>query len=272
MFVFRHKLFVTCDSLFIFCPPTSTHFPRPFLSIRTAALLRLSTMAVTHVLSRPGSPESATLDVLQDYDGPSTQSASSRTTDSIQPDTEEDTSPVGSTFRLDLRAAAVSCCSESTTNLIPQHSHGEYRESPFRWNYPSLPDLAVHQPETDPKDVVTKGKKRAMRIWEGWKVILFCSCKIYVSRGSFYSGGLWYLLSVGIGLNVLLLLMPVSVRQFAVREGVRLIEYSGFLVLLWKQIRSWCLFVSNILRHENASTLRFTVCILSMIPLVKVFL
>lgn len=77
--------------------------------------------------------------------------------------------------------------------------------------------------------------------------------------------------SVGTGLNILLLLIPVSVSQSADNERAELIEHSGFSVLLWENITSWCSPVSDILQHENANHLRATVSILSMIPLVKVF-
>ncbi|KAI9570599.1 hypothetical protein HD554DRAFT_356719 [Boletus coccyginus] len=165
--------------------------------------------------SRPGTPESATLVVLRAYDNATNPSGSSQT---VGPGIEEDTRPLDSPSRSDFRLSAISC--SSAVDLIPprpdsgHHHRGEFKESPFRWNYPSLPDLPLDQQEIDSRDTASKDKKPAMRMWEGWKVIICCS---------------W--------LNVLLLLMPVS----------------------------WVL-GSVLGRHHK---LVFILCILSMIPLVK---
>lgn len=136
---------------------------------------------------RTGSPESATLVVLQAYNDPTVPGGSSQTAGCTQPDTVEATSPVDSPSRSDFRLSAISC--SSTVNLVPPHPdsgprpRGEFKESPFRWNYPSLPDLPVDQQEIDSKDVTSNGKKPAMRLWEGWKVILCCSCENQAFNG-----------------------------------------------------------------------------------------
>lgn len=133
---------------------------------------------------RPGSPESATLVVLQAYDNSTNLGNPSRTTGHTQVDTE-DASPPDSPTRSDFRLSAVSC--SSSVNLVPPHpdggSHhrGEFRESPFRWNYPSLPDLPVRQQEMSSSNATSDGKKPAMRMWEGWKVIICCSCRNHAS-------------------------------------------------------------------------------------------
>lgn len=135
--------------------------------------------------SRPGSPESATLVVLRAYDNPGNQGGSSHT--AAQPDAAEDTSPFDSPTQSDFRLSAISC--PSTVNLVPPHPdggphhRGEFKESPFRWNYPSLSDLPVDQQEIDSTNVSNNGKKPAMRMWEGWKVIICCSCKKHASGG-----------------------------------------------------------------------------------------
>ncbi|KAF8558141.1 hypothetical protein OG21DRAFT_1433827 [Imleria badia] len=147
-------------------------------------------MPTTDVPPRPGSPESATLVVLQAYDNSINPSSSSYTAGGAQPDTE-DVTPLDSPTRSDFRLSAISC--SSTANLVPPqpdtglHHRGEFTESPFRWNYPSLPDLPVDKQEVDSENVARNAMKPGMRMWEGWKVIICCS---------------W--------LNVLLLLMPVS--------------------------------------------------------------
>ncbi|KIJ66859.1 hypothetical protein HYDPIDRAFT_26279 [Hydnomerulius pinastri MD-312] len=135
------------------------------------------------------SPESTTLDVLQAYDSP----ASSPAATPCDPgrtfvNGTGDSSPVGSPSRADFRFSAMSC--SSTSNLVALEKgsqQGELTESPFRWNYPSLSELPIEQPGLDSQSTNSKGKKPAMRLWEGWKVIICCS---------------W--------LNVLLLLIPVS--------------------------------------------------------------
>ncbi|KAF8134910.1 hypothetical protein EV363DRAFT_844327 [Boletus edulis] len=143
-------------------------------------------MPTTGIPPRPGSPESATLVVLQAYDDP----GSSGTAGHAQLDTE-DTSPLDSPNRSDFRLSAISC--SSTVNLVQPHTdsrphyRGEFKESPFRWNYPSLSDLPMDPQEVVSKNVTSNGEKPAMRMWEGWKLIICCS---------------W--------LNVLLLLIPVS--------------------------------------------------------------
>jgi len=134
--------------------------------------------------SRPGTPESATLVVLRAYDNPTNPSGSSQT---VGPGTAEDTRPLDSSSRSDLRLSAISC--SSAVNLIPphpdsgHHHRGEFKESPFRWNYPSLPDLPLDQQEIDSGDTAGKDKKHTMRMWEGWKVIICCSCKNHASSG-----------------------------------------------------------------------------------------
>ncbi|KAN0093168.1 Sodium/calcium exchanger domain containing protein [Tylopilus felleus] len=139
---------------------------------------------------RPASPESATLVVLQAYGDPTDRTSSSNTASRVQSDTD-DTSPLGSPNRSELRLSAISC--SSTVNLVSPHPdngphhHGEFKESPFRWNYPSLPDLPLDQQEIVSENVTNNGKQPAMRLWEGWRVIICCS---------------W--------LNFLLLLIPVS--------------------------------------------------------------
>ncbi|KAG6373345.1 hypothetical protein JVT61DRAFT_6489 [Boletus reticuloceps] len=109
-----------------------------------------------------------------------------------QPDTE-DTSPLDSPNRSDYRLSAISC--SSTVNLVQPHSdsrphyRGEFKESPFRWNYPSLSDLPMDQQEAVSKSVTSNGEKPAMRMWEGWKLIICCSCKDCPSSGC-HSGSL----------------------------------------------------------------------------------
>ena len=138
-------------------------------------------MSTTGVPSPPGSPESATLVVLRAYDNPTNPSCSSQTSRRTRPDTAEDTSPLDSPTRFDYRLSAISC--SSTINLVPPHHdsgphrRGEFKESPFRWNYPLPPDLPVDQQEIDSKNVTSDGEKPAMRWWEGWRVIICCSCK-----------------------------------------------------------------------------------------------
>ncbi|KAF8442497.1 hypothetical protein L210DRAFT_3644588 [Boletus edulis BED1] len=186
-------------------------------------------MPTTGIPPRPGSPESATLVVLQAYDDP----GSSGTAGHAQLDTE-DTSPLDSPNRSDSRLSAISC--SSTVNLVQPHSdsrphyRGEFKESPFRWNYPSLSDLPMDPQEVVSKNVTSNGEKPAMRMWEGWKLIICCS---------------W--------LNVLLLLIPVSwVLSSVLGRHHKLVFTCGVTFL-----------------HMNFSSSRATVCILSMIPLVK---
>ena len=64
--------------------------------------------------------------------------------------------------------------------------------------------------------------------------------------------------------------MPVSVSLSEDNERLNLIEYSGFSVLSWETMKSWFSFVSHALKHENANQSTVTVCIVSIIPLVKV--
>lgn len=166
------------DSLFTFYPPSFTPFS---LITDWLHLFRSVSMPTFDVPPCPGSPESATLSVLQAYDNPTPPSGSSQTAGCIQPHTAEDTSPLDSLSQSDFRLSAISC--SSTVNLVPPHTdsapypRGEFKESPFRWNYPSLPDLPVDQQEIDSKSIASKGKKPAMRMLEGWKVILCCSCE-----------------------------------------------------------------------------------------------
>lgn len=142
-------------------------------------------MPTTDIPPRPGSPESATLVVLQAYDNLTNPSSSSYTAGGgTQPDTE-DTTPLDSPTRSDFRLSAISC--SSTVNLVPPHPdtgprhRGEFKESPFRWNYPSLPDLPVDHQEIDSQNVAKNAMKPAMRMWDGWKVIICCSCKYHTS-------------------------------------------------------------------------------------------
>ena len=179
------------DNLFAFNPPAPTLFS--FISDSLLHSLLQGLMAATRVSSRPGSPESATLVVLQAYDDATVQCSSSPAADNTQPDTAN-TSPADSPSRSDFRLSAVSC--SSTVNLIPPRpsrgSRGEFRESPFRWIHPSLPDLSVHEQEPGFEHATDKGKKPAMRIWEGWKVVLFCSCKMKISFGGFIMIHFWW--------------------------------------------------------------------------------
>lgn len=186
---------------------------------------------------RPASPESATLVVLQAYGDPTDRTSSSNTASRVQSDTD-DTSPLGSPNRSELRLSAISC--SSTVNLVSPHPdngphhHGEFKESPFRWNYPSLPDLPLDQQEIVSENVTNNGKQPAMRLWEGWRVIICCSCKNYVPQ-------LLELIVNGVfgpGLNFLLLLIPVSVSLSMYNAWVKLIKYSGSAVLLWENITS----------------------------------
>ncbi|KAG9315183.1 hypothetical protein JVU11DRAFT_4310 [Chiua virens] len=129
------------------------------------------------VPSRPGSPESATLVVLQAYgDDPTSQGGSSQPAGNIQTYTSDDAGFVDSPSRSDYRLSAISSCS-STVNLVPPQQHdsrhpypsGEFGESPFKWNFPSLPDLPADQPESASKKDSNDDKKPTMRMWEGWK-------------------------------------------------------------------------------------------------------
>ncbi|KAF9223649.1 hypothetical protein BS17DRAFT_781000 [Gyrodon lividus] len=129
-------------------------------------------------------PESATLVVLQAYDDDPAVSpmGTPREPGRTFANATGDPSPVGSPSRSDFGS--------STSNLVAPEKgfhQGEFRESPFRWNYPSLSELPIDQPEIDSQNTGSKGREPAMRLWEGWRVIICCS---------------W--------LNVLLLLIPVS--------------------------------------------------------------
>ncbi|KIJ11960.1 hypothetical protein PAXINDRAFT_15144 [Paxillus involutus ATCC 200175] len=133
--------------------------------------------------SPPPVQESATLVVLRAYDDPMLELT---TTASTLP--TEDLSPTTSPARSEFAPSAISC--SSTCNLVAPEKgihRGEFNESPFRWNYPSLSELPIDQPEIDPQNTDSNVDRPAMRWWEGWKVIILCS---------------W--------LNVLLLLIPVS--------------------------------------------------------------
>ncbi|KAH7884327.1 Sodium/calcium exchanger protein-domain-containing protein [Phlebopus sp. FC_14] len=130
--------------------------------------------------------ESTTLDVLQAYDG-SSKNTERNSVYGFNNDTG-DISPSGSPSRADFRLSAISVC--STSNLVtPEQGpqQGELRESPFRWNYPSLSELPIDAAQRNSQGVDNKRNLPAMRMWEGWKVIVCCS---------------WF--------NVLLILIPVS--------------------------------------------------------------
>ncbi|KIK97756.1 hypothetical protein PAXRUDRAFT_759710 [Paxillus rubicundulus Ve08.2h10] len=133
--------------------------------------------------SPPPVQESATLVVLRAYDDPMSSPASTPST--LAPG---DLSPTTSPARSEFAPSAMSC--PSTSNLVAPEKgthQGEFRESPFRWNYPSLSELPINQPDIDPQNTEGNVEKPTMRWWEGWKVIICCS---------------W--------LNILLLLIPVS--------------------------------------------------------------
>lgn len=159
--------------------------------------------------SQPHTPalqESATLDVLQTYDASTSDSPKSVTGD--LPRVAATRNPTTSPSRSDFRLSAISCT--SSANLITEQgvSRSERGNRPFTWSYPSLSDIpngASQQPEEDPEKL-RNGNIRKTSIWQGWKVIVCGSCK-NVHPFAYYG------VLIPAGLNLLLLLIPVSVRS-----------------------------------------------------------
>lgn len=159
--------------------------------------------------SQPHTPalqESATLDVLQIYDASISDSPKSVTDD--LPRVAITRNPTTSPSRSDFRLSAISCT--SSANLITEQgmSRSERGSRPFSWSYPSLSDIpndTSQQPEEDPEKL-RSGNIRKTSIWQGWKVIVCGSCK---NVRPFARHGVL----IPAGFNLLLLLIPVSVRN-----------------------------------------------------------
>ena len=153
--------------------------------------------------------ESATLDILDSYDSPSPP--------------EQERMPVGIDHNLNRpislsaptpdRYPVHSACN-SSTNLVPvqdttnrtHHAKSPSRSSPFYWNLPSqLSTMEEKRTQT------VQNSTRPTKFWHGWKVILFGSCMCISLLVDCSAHTLT--LTPTSGLNVLLVLIPISVQS-----------------------------------------------------------
>ena len=122
----------------------------------------------------PAPEESATLDVLQAHDVPTSNPPKSVTGG------QRRVAVTANPSRSDVRLSAISCT--STANLITSEqgvSPSERGSQRFKWSCPSLSNLsngAPQQPEEDPEKLCSDNIKKTS-IWQGWKVIVCGSCK-----------------------------------------------------------------------------------------------
>lgn len=169
--------------------------------------------------SQPHSSESASrLDASQPYDTPlpSPTLTSRGAPERAFTVTMDDSSPASTPPRSDFRFSALP--TSSTTNLVALEKgvpRGESTDQPFRWNYPSLSELPLDPPEELQSDSLNEASLEEgglMDIWGGWRVVVFCSCE-------YLSLFLHFQTLTTTGLNVLLLLIPVSVSFHSFRVG-----------------------------------------------------
>lgn len=119
---------------------------------------------------------------------------------------------------------------DSSSNIVPVHDttsrklHNLHikspsRSSPFYWNLPS--QLSTLEKK---RTRAVQNSTIPTKFWHGWKVILFgsCMCTLPLSGCQYPNCAHELTLTSSTGLNVLLVIIPISVRSKVIFEGAPL--------------------------------------------------